>query len=63
MRNRMFCPGAVSVMVFVGILVFVFATGSTFDQRCAKAGYTGAAHERCVMRLNDGEPVYEENAR
>lgn len=61
MRNRLFGPSVVVMAVFAGIIVAVFATGSTFDQRCSRAGYAGAAHERCVLRLYDGGPVYEEN--
>lgn len=36
------------VVLFLIILAFVFATGSTFGQRCTAMGYTGPDHAQCV---------------
>lgn len=48
--------------MFLAIPALVYATGGTFDQRCAKAyPRDAAAQERCMMRLNEGGPVYEQN--
>jgi hypothetical protein len=43
------------------LIGFVFATGQTFGQRCDAAGFSGAEHERCVMRVQRGGPVYPSN--
>lgn len=32
-----------------------------FGPRCKRAGFTDAAHERCVLRLSAGGPLYPEN--
>jgi hypothetical protein len=48
--------------VLFGVPLIVIASGQTFDQRCGRI-YTGAAHERCVMRLSTGDALYEESAR
>lgn len=42
------------------IVASCVGSGGTFGQRCAKV-YEGPAFERCVMRLNEGGPLYEEN--
>lgn len=47
--------------LFCAVLLAVVLSGSTFGQRCSRAGYVGAAHERCVMRLNSDGALYEEN--
>lgn len=53
---------AVGVALVVVLFVFVFATGMTFRQRCAAIYDTPSAEwERCVDRLSNGGPAYEEN--
>ena len=55
--------GALSgVLLFIVLVVAVFAAGATFGQRCSAAGHSAADHERCIMRLADGGPVYVENS-
>lgn len=43
------------------LVIAVVLSGGTFGQRCEAAGYEGAALERCVARVSDGGPIYEEN--
>jgi len=50
----------ISLSAIVGVLSFVVG-GSTFGERCKKAGYSGAQFELCVKRAASGGPVYEEN--
>jgi membrane protein DedA with SNARE-associated domain len=40
---------------FAILLSLVFATGSTFGQRCSEMGYTGTDHRICVTALTKGE--------
>lgn len=45
--------------IIIAITFFLFpaaivATGGTFGQRCAAAGLTGIAYERCVYDLSRG---------
>lgn len=49
--------GAILAVV---ITIAVVAAGGTFGQRCAKV-YSGAAYERCMIRLQAGGPLYQEN--
>lgn len=44
-------------------LFIIMVNIESFNSRCRDAGYSGAAHERCVYRLNEGGPVYEENVQ
>ena len=37
------------------LIVAVFATGSTFGQRCSRAGFSGAEWDDCVHRLATSE--------
>jgi hypothetical protein len=37
------------------LVVLVFATGSTFGQRCSAMGYTGLDHNNCVIELSQGK--------
>ena len=39
------------------LVVFVFATGSTFGQRCSAMGYTGLDYNNCVIALSQGKEV------
>lgn len=47
------------VAVFIAGFMFLSYSAS-FESRCSKV-YEGAAHERCVIRMTDGGPLYEEN--
>lgn len=50
--------GVLVALLLVALLIgFVFATGQTFGQRCAAAGFSGAAFESCVNRLVGGGAV------
>lgn len=40
------------------LIVLVFVTGSTFGQRCAKAGYEAEEFKACVKRLVAGESLH-----
>lgn len=40
---------------FLALLLVVWASGSTFGQRCESMGHAGAAWEDCVHRLARGE--------
>jgi len=40
------------------LIVLVFATGSTFGQRCTKAGYEAEEFKACVDRLAKGESLH-----
>jgi hypothetical protein len=46
--------GLVLSILLVG---FVFATGSTFGQRCSAMGYTGLDHNNCVTTLSQGKEM------
>lgn len=52
-----------SITVITGLALsvllvgFVFATGSTFGQRCSAMGYTGLDHKNCVIALSQGKEV------
>ena len=43
------------VLVAVALIIFVFATGQTFGQRCAKLYADGPNQDACVSRLAHGE--------
>ena len=43
--------------LWVLLVVFVFATGSSFGQRCSAMGYTGLDHTNCVIALSQGKEV------
>lgn len=47
------------IMLF-GALALLGLT-QNFGARCERAGFKGAAHERCVMRLRADGPMYPEN--
>lgn len=47
-------------LLSAALITAVIATGQTFGQRCGKV-YEGASLERCIMRLEAGGPLYEEN--
>ncbi len=43
------------VIAFIALLIFVFATGSTFGQRCAKLHpEKGEAWQQCIDDLSRG---------
>ncbi len=46
-----------ALALLVLLVVFVFATGSTFGQRCSAMGYTGLDHNNCVIALSQGKEV------
>ena len=37
---------------FLALVLLVFATGQTFGQRCAAAGFSGQQMEACIHRLS-----------
>lgn len=41
----------------------ILGLSNSFGVRCKKAGYAGAEHEACVIRLKDGGTVYLENMK
>jgi ABC-type microcin C transport system permease subunit YejB len=43
------------IATFALLLIFVFATGSTFGQRCTAMGYSGDDWSQCVDGLSRGE--------
>lgn len=51
--------------IFIGALLIAAVAAMGIFQghgaRCTKAGFTGAEHEACVMRVSKGLPAYEEN--
>ena len=51
------------VAFFVLVLSYCAYMGifQGFGAQCTKAGFTGAAHEACVMRVSKGGTVYPEN--
>lgn len=52
------------VLAIIGgitMLITFFVATQSFGVKCTKAGYEGAAHERCVNRAANGGPIYEEN--
>lgn len=51
---------ATFVTLAVAFCIFMAVTQS-FAARCTRAGYEAAALERCVVRVSEGGPVYEEN--
>ena len=52
----------VIVAVLFAIPLAVMIAGGTFGQRCADVyDEASAAWERCVMRVAEGGPVWEEN--
>lgn len=52
-----------AIFAVAALAAFVFMSGITFGDRCKAAGYSGAKHERCVIRAANGGPIYEENAQ
>ena len=56
---------ALVMLLFVGLLVGLITAplwlGWTYQQRCEKAFTDPVLVERCVIRLNNGGPIYEEN--
>jgi hypothetical protein len=46
--------GLLASIVLIGL---VFATGSTFGQRCSDMGYTDTKHSECVTNLSKGKVV------
>lgn len=48
---------AMPLALLVLLVVVVFATGSTFGQRCSAMGYTGLEHNNCVIALSQGKGV------
>lgn len=49
------------VTIFIlpfAIPLLIIASGSTFGQRCAAAGYESKDREQCVKRLRSGGNVY-----
>lgn len=49
------------VGVAVALMTAPLWLGWTFQQRCEKAFTDPVLVERCVIRLNNGGPMYEEN--
>lgn len=58
-------PGTLALGICLLALAYCVFMSMTqgFGVRCERAGYQPdtAAHERCVARLNNGGPVFEEN--
>lgn len=52
--------GVILLLTFV-VWFFIVAWGGTIGERCSGAGYKDAQHERCVRRVKNGGPVYEDN--
>lgn len=48
--------------VVAAVAALCWGAGGTFEHRCGKI-YQGAAQERCVKRLSEDGPLYEENIR
>lgn len=48
---------AIGLLGAIAIIALVFATGSTFGQRCARVYAAPLAQERCVARLDNGGPI------
>lgn len=47
----------------IGLSPVFIGLSNSFGNRCKKAGYVGAEHEACVIRLKEGGTVYLENMK
>ncbi len=65
MMTKRVSPALIALGVSLAALIYCIAMAMTqgFAVRCERAGYAPdtAAHERCVSRLNNDGPVFEEN--
>lgn len=60
MARKWYAPWLAVSVVLLGVAGSCVAAGGTFGQRCARV-YSNAALERCIARMADGGPLYEEN--